>query len=152
MSWGDDDEDARIDATIKEYGHMIMGVMPTKADKHAPSMFYTVGLAEAGLPEIVCFGLPPQDIDLLNAAAALLRKGELPLDTPFAEFTIQPLVFKEVPPERGVGYVNYANARAGRPVKLIQMVWPDKAGQYPWSKKFDKRSRKHQPCLFQAAN
>ena len=151
MPWGDDEEDAGIDATIKEYGHMIMGVMPEKGEKHIP-FYYTVGLADAGLPEIVCFGLPPKDMSLLNGAAALLRKGELPLDTPYTGLTKQPLVFKTVPPERGVGYINYANARAGRPVNLIQMVWPDKAGQYPWSKKFDKRFRKHQPCLFPAAN
>ena len=145
---GEDEFGAEIEATVKEHGHMII---MTETEKRVP-MAYTVGLAEAGLPELVCFGLQPKDADVLNPAADLLRKGELPLDTPFKGFTKQALVFKAVPPERGVGYVNWANARIGRPVKLIQMVWPDKAGQYPWSKKFDKRFRKHQHCLFPAAN
>jgi hypothetical protein len=36
---------------------------------------------------MVCFGLQPKDMTLLNDAAALLRKGELPLDTPFTGLT-----------------------------------------------------------------
>ena len=40
-------------------------------------MAYTVGLAEKGLPELVCFALQPKDIGLLDGAAELLRKGEL---------------------------------------------------------------------------
>ena len=145
---GEDEFGAEIEATVKEHGHMII---MTETEKRVP-MAYTVGLAEAGLPELVCFGLQPKDAYVLNPAADLLRKGELPLDTPFKGFTKQALVFKAVPPERGVGYVNWANARAGLPVNLIQMVWPDKEGQYPWSAKFDNCFRAQQPCLFPAAN
>ena len=144
MPWPEDAFDTKIDADVKKFGQSIIG---TETEERVP-MAYTVGLAEADLPELVCFGLQPKDISLLNDAAALLRKGELPLDTPFGGFTKQLLVFKAVPPAAGIGYVNYANARAGHPVNLIQMVWPDKAGQYPWSKSFDRRLT--QPCLFQA--
>ena len=136
---------AGMDATIKKHGHMIIG---TETKTHVP-MAYTVGLAEKGLPELVCFGLQPKDIGLLDGAAELLRKGELPLDMPF---TKQQFMFKTVPSGRGVEYVGWANARARRPVDLIQMVWPDKAGEYPWSEKFDKRFREQQPCLFATAN
>ena len=83
MSWRDDDFDAKIDAEVKKSGHIII---MTETEKRVP-MAYTVGLAEAGLPEMVCFGLQPKDMTLLNDAAALLRKGELPLDTPFAGLT-----------------------------------------------------------------
>jgi hypothetical protein len=87
MSWGNDYKDAGMDAQIKEFGHIIIG---TETKKRVP-MAYTVGLAAAGLPEIVCFGLQPKDVTLLNGAAELLRKGELPLDTPFTGLTKQPL-------------------------------------------------------------
>ena len=63
--------DATIDADVKKFGHMII---MTETEERVP-MSYTVGLAEAGLPEMVCFGLQPKDMTLLNDAAELLRKG-----------------------------------------------------------------------------
>jgi hypothetical protein len=41
--------DAKIEATIKKFGHMVMGVRATEPGD-GPDMFYTVGLAESGLP------------------------------------------------------------------------------------------------------
>lgn len=147
-NWGDE-FDLHIDEVIKKAGQMIIGTQT----EEGVTMIYTVGLAEADLPEVVCFGLPTTHAGMLNEVADLLRKGELPLDTPINGISTNlALVFKAVQPERGIGYVNYANARAGRPVNLIQLVWPDKKGQYPWSKKFNKKMRQSQPCLFEATN
>jgi hypothetical protein len=90
MPWPEDAFDAQIDADVKKFGQ---GVIGTETEERVP-MAYTVGLAEADLPEIVCFGLDQKDIGLLNDVAALLRTGELPLDTPFAKITKKRLFLK----------------------------------------------------------
>ena len=81
-----------------------------------------------------------------------LKEGKLPLDIPLDEIANFSCVCKQVSAERGVGYINVANARAGRPVNLIQLVWPDEKGHFPWQKKFDKKLRRFQLSLYHQAS
>jgi hypothetical protein len=143
-----DDLFSDINNYIKQYG---CSIIATETDD--TSMSYTVGLSDSDLPEIVVFGLPPVSAHaILNDAAKLLKEDKLPLDTPISELANLPVVCKQVPAERGVGYINVANTRAGKPVNLIQLVWPDKEGHFPWQEKFDKKLRKFQLSLYQQAS
>ena len=133
---------------IKEYGCSIIST-----DTDGTRMAYTVGLSDSGLPEIVVFGLPPASAHgILNDAAKLLKEDKLPLDAPISELAKLPLVCKQVPAERGVGYINFAIIWAGRPVNLIQLVWPDEKGHFPWQKKFDKKLHRYQLSLYHQAS
>ena len=139
---------SNIDDHIKQYG---CSIIATETD--GTSMSYTVGLSDSGLPEILVFGLPPAAAHvILNDAAKLLKEDKLPLDTPIPELASLPFVCKQVPAERGVGYVNVAITRAGKPVNLIQLVWPDKDGHFPWQEKFDTKLRQLQFSLYQQAS
>ena len=139
---------SNIDNRIKQYGYSYIA---TGIDE--TSMTYTVGLSDSDLPEIVVFGLPLElAVVMLSDAVKLLKEGKLPLDTPLHEIANFSCVCKQVSAERGVGYINVANARAGRPVNLIQLVWPDEKGHFPWQKKFDKKLRKFQLSLYHQAS
>jgi hypothetical protein len=143
-----DDFFSEINNHIKEYGCSIIAT-----DTDGMSMSYTVGLSDSGLPEIVVFGLPSASAHaILNDAAKLLKEDKLPLDAPISGLANLPCVCKHVLAERGVGYINAANARAGRPVNLIQLVWPDEKGHFPWQKKFDKKLRRFQLSLYHQAS
>ena len=50
MPWPEDAFDTKIDADVKKFGQSIIG---TETEERVP-MAYTVGLAEADLPELVC--------------------------------------------------------------------------------------------------
>jgi Domain of unknown function (DUF4262) len=141
---------AETEVLIKRYGHTVIST-EMENDKGAfIPMAYTAGLSDNGLPEIICFGLPRRAGHiLLNDAAELLRKNKLPLDTAIPELAVGfPLVFKRVPAEQGVSYINLANYRAGRPVDLIQLIWPDEQSRFPWDAEFDPLMRDAQPLLF----
>ena len=142
---------SEITNQIKEYG---CSIISTETD--GTRMAYTVGLSDSGLPEIVVFGLPAATAHgILNDAAKLLKEDKLPLDAPISQLAKLPLVCKQVPAERGVESINvaivWADVWAGRPVNLIQLVWPDEKGHFPWQKKFDKKLRRFQLSLYHQA-
>lgn len=113
---------------IAEHGWMVQGVFPTKYDTEAP-FAYTVGLTVAGLPELVISGLPADLAQqLLNSAAKAslgtrLHPGQI-LDN------IASVPFRIV--EAPTAAVNMArHLYPGREVRALQLVWPDKDGNYP---------------------
>jgi hypothetical protein len=132
---------------IRKHGHSVIGT---------PDFSYTVGLSDKGLPEIICFGLDPMTSTIiLNEAVKHLRAGAIKLDKPcpFCDFSNDfAAVFKKIPAELGVDYITIANQRAGHPVNLIQLVWPDRNGRFPWEKKFDRKIVGAQTLLWQKAN
>lgn len=133
-----------IEENIEKYGHTVIATYTSMTN-----MAYTVGLTDKGLSEIVVFGLPEQSAHIvLNDSAQLAMENKLFLDVPNRLLANFPLIFKRVPPEAGVGYVNIANARAEHPVKLIQLVWPDEKGLFPWEDGFNEKFKEYQPLLF----
>lgn len=140
---------ADLERRIKEYGH---SVISTSADSPAGevSLAYTVGLADANLPELMVFGLPAQAACVLLAdAARMLREGKLPTDTRIEELASLPTIFKEVPPKIAEDFIVQANNRANRALPALQMVWPDRAGLFPWEPGADPRFAAAQPMLYQ---
>lgn len=138
----------KLEQNIREYGVAILGTSTDIAGRGV-SMTYTIGLADAGLPEIVTFGLPMHVAQvLLNQAAVMLREGKLRLDAAVEELGNLPLVFKNAPAHSVVDFIVQANNRAGRNLPALQMFWPDQAGHFPWDKGFDKRFKGMQPMLY----
>ncbi len=105
-----------------------------------PGWNYTIGLTERGQPELVVFGLPPAigHAVLANAITRLddIRDGAM-LD---GIATAYPAAFREIPSEEANDrFLVQANHFYGRTVPVIQLVWPDRAGLFPWQRGCDAR-------------
>ena len=142
----------KTDRLIKEYGVAVIGTAIETARDNL-SMSYTIGLSDVGKPEIVVFGLPHETaMALLNDAALLQRDDLLKLNEPTQEIGNLPLIFKSVSTAVAANYIIQANVRAGRDLSVIQMVWPDPEGLFPWEPKFAKRFAPMQLALYQSAH
>lgn len=140
---------ADLEDKIAKSGHAILSTMTTLPIGDV-SMAYTIGLADAGLPELLVFGLPPQvALVILNDAAQRLRKGRLPTDTLLTELATLPTVFKAVAPAIAEDFIIQANNRASRALPALQLIWPDRAGRFPWEPGADPHFAEVQPVLYQ---
>lgn len=142
----------KTERLIREHGLAVIGTSVTTEHGELP-MSYTIGLSDIGKSELVVFGLPAQSaMVMLKDAAALYRKDGLLLNQPVEQIGNLPVVFKPVLPAAAAEYIHQANARAGRDLPAIQMVWPDPAGLFPWDQGFAKRFIPMQPALYQVAH
>lgn len=149
---GMDGMEEGLEAMIAAFGH---AVVATRIDvpEGELSMSFTVGLSRRGLPELMTFALPDHVAQaLLNTSADRLSAGQLPTDVGLAEIA-SPLdvVFKVAAIEkvRRVSLAIEALAGVHAP-EVLQMVWPDKSGLFPWDAGFDESLRTRQPILYGA--
>lgn len=138
---------AEIADRVAEYGFAVQGTRDRWTNY---PLTYTVGLAEAGFPELVITGLPSPSAAQILAAAALdtLDAGqpyepgpvEFPELTPGLTFMVievdDPSAVPLVAAEARARNAQAVRAEAGddTPVELgaLQLVSPDAAGRYPW--------------------
>ena len=114
--------------TIAKHGWMIQGVFPREGDIDVP-FAYTVGLTEAGLPELVIAGLGwPDAGHILNDAARRHTADEI---LPGATVDgVASVPFRAV--AAPLAEVNMArNLYGADRVRAVQLVWPDAGGAYP---------------------
>ncbi len=139
-----------IKQNIAKYGcHLAL----IEADNYQPAFAYTIGLYERYRhPEIICFGLSTDLMGrLLNHAKDLIQKGII-LDVELLYrgfldgYNVQFLkVDKDYYPDY-LGYASwYYNYDQRFPV--LQLVWPDKSENYPWSESFNPEWVRLQPLL-----
>lgn len=130
---------------------MVSRVQGPETNEVDVSIAYTVGLMAKGLPELLVYGLPGETgHGILNDAAARLIAGDLEKDVPVDKLSNFPLVFKQVDPqkiEEVFGVVRLFSPD-GKSANLLQCVWPDKAGLFPWEAGFNEAFRKDQPLHF----
>lgn len=111
-----------------------------------PPFAYTVGLAAAGLPELLITGLPPErSMLLLNTVADyLVRTAEpAPGDTmTFPDHTSAEFVEVSEPSV----HMGWAAAFYGGPIRGLQVAWCDDHGHSPWCPDFNRGGRR-QPVL-----
>lgn len=113
---------------IRKNGWVVQAMVDPEDD---PGMQYalTVGLTEAGLPELVISGWPPeQSARLLNGFARLHLDREIRAG---AEVVAPPALvpFRAVAAPGALG--GPAITLYGRNATFLQLVWPDKDGAYP---------------------
>lgn len=124
-----------IQQKIREHGWMVQGVFPTTADD-GPSFAYTIGMTEAGLPELLMSGNLSHELlmILLNSAAKQHLAEEIKPGDEVSD--IASVTFKVVacgphaPIQQARNYYYDPYNRLGT-VRAIQLLWPDKAGAYP---------------------
>lgn len=125
------------------------------ADGNSPAYAFTIGhFYKMNHPEIIVIGLKPEiSQQLLNIVAIKVVGAKTKIE-PYKKYADMTegfsLVFIPVSLEHYAEYLGYANWFYGslpKPYPVLQMVWPDKAGLFPWDKGYDKRFLQIQPIL-----
>ncbi|MGH3673906.1 MAG: DUF4262 domain-containing protein [Pseudonocardiaceae bacterium] len=125
------------------HGWAVQGV---EGDKIHPPWAYTLGLTQCALPELVVTGLPlGRATRLLNGVAAHMVHAEPPAPGERIPLVDGPLIeIVELPhPD---AHLDTAVAFFGRDLRVLQLVWADDRGGWPWEPGF-RGGRRGQPVL-----
>jgi len=144
------DERKLID-DVEAYGCHIVQVRP---DNEMPGWSYTIGLYENfGQPEVIVVGLKDDTAQsVLNEVCALFRSGVV-FDERHRQNDLLAKVgceFRTVEKRwLDAGVMGYANWFYGGPVyPVLQCIYPDLKGVFPWEEGFDPSWRNRQALLF----
>jgi len=137
MCWQCENPDARwpdyldhVRALIRGFGWTVQGVARFRLH---PPWAYTVGLTEAGLPELVATGLPvPRATELLNDVAAhIFHSGTLPRPGDQIALVGGPLIEIVELPEPAAHLFTAVEIFGGQ-IGALQLVHADERGHWPW--------------------
>jgi uncharacterized protein DUF4262 len=107
---------------------------------------YTVGLHEAGLPELLATGLSPElAARMLNAVARYMAREVVPAPGERVRLSDR-WVCEVVEVAQPDAHLNFAVALYGPDVRALQLVWADAQGNWPWAAEFN-AGRGRQPVL-----
>jgi hypothetical protein len=140
---------------IEEHGCLVMGVFPTETSDLPVPFAYSIGLPITfpGAAEVLIFGLDPDSSQqIINTMVALMKEGKRFSDGDEAKGIIQrwPLAFRTVAKRHYAAYMGKAiEYHGGSDWPLLQMIWPDTKGAFPWRAGFEERFRARQPLLFE---
>ena len=142
-------EDREFVEAIREHGWFNTRVL---AEEGSPGFSYTTGFwLNRGLPEIILFSLPKETThgifwDLFRD----LEKGAPPptgIPVP-GVFGNADAYFFPVAPEHSAEHLRWSGWFYGSDdFPCLQLVWPDRAGLFPWQEGFEERFRADQPDL-----
>jgi hypothetical protein len=122
---------------IEVHGWQCTSVSAEEGDEETPPFSYTIGMHHSfGCPEFIVFGLPNETAHAIFGIIANAAKAgrPYPLDMPCADLISDfECIFVSVPRE---AYDEYVLSSLwfydGAEFPLYQVVWPSKAGHYPW--------------------
>jgi hypothetical protein len=136
-----DDRDRKVLADVASHGWTVIGI---EADAGGPGFAFSVGLYHTlGHPEVLLMGLrPPIAHRLINTIGDAVRAGttfepgrrydEIAAGYPVAFVAMDRRHYRE--------YLGYAGWFYGGPdFPVLQCVWPDEAGVFPWEPGYDSR-------------
>ncbi len=148
-SWQDDDE-RRVIEDVQQYGWHIVGV---DADQEGPGFAYSIGLYHRlKQPEIIVFGLSnfKTMAQVINSIGEEMKKGTKFEDWKENDQILEgySCMFRDVDHEFYPEYLGYAGWFY-RPddFPVLQCVWPDRQGRYPWHPEFPATLHARQPVL-----
>lgn len=123
-------------ANIAKYG---CSIIATNDDKY--TFTYTIGAN----PEIIVFGLPPS---WAHSFLMSVIEGNYPVDTEVEGLANMPLVLKNVDDTDAAieDYMCLLKAIDKPPVPIVQLVWPDESGAFPWEPEY---AETRQPFLYE---
>jgi uncharacterized protein DUF4262 len=132
-------EDDDIDRSVFEHGWHAIAV-----EDHEPPFLYTIGLiTQSNHPELIILGLERRTAySVIADVVATIRAG--------ADLDQLSFAFRPVHPSQHELYVGYAMSHARRhdtPLRVVQVLWPDKAGRFPTDGDCDLAVRTLQPPL-----
>jgi hypothetical protein len=130
----EDDSDRHILGSIERDGWAVLGI---QEEDDMPAYAFTVGTHHTfGGAELVMFGHQAETATgILNHAGQLMRDGhEFAVGTP-VEGLLEgfPAVLAPVDPRLFREYFGYARwLYRGNNFPMLQLVWPDREGRFPW--------------------
>ena len=134
----------KADEAIERCGHSIMYIFPTEGDSLITAFAYTVGLTEAGWPELVVQGLPAEYTEIiLNDLVGRCRKREKPPERGeiFHEICNCPVTLGTVDEEYIEENLGMSARRAASKglfeLRALQLIFPDKTGKFPREAGYD---------------
>jgi hypothetical protein len=139
----------RVVADVKKYGWHIVGV---EGDEDGPSFSYSVGLQYTFQhPELFVMGLPHNVAGaFINDIGKRIREGrsftaKSSVDGVAEGLTLRFARFGKRYYKEYLGCANWFYKSMDYPV--LQLVWPDPSGNFPWDAKFDGALFQHQLLL-----
>lgn len=145
-----DEDEKRLIDDVRDYGWHLIGVSD---DPEGPAFVYSVGLFHTlQHPEIIIFGLSSTSVmgQIINSIGELVRQGRRFADRIESSEVLEgyTCTFREVPLDAYPDYLGFARWYY-RPEQfpVLQCVWPDKAGIYPWQAECHPWVIRHQPIL-----
>lgn len=145
----EDDFDRKLLADIARVGWSVLGI---EADEDGPDFAYSLGIFHTlAAPEILIMGLKmPTAQRLINDMGDAIRSGrsfeagrqydDIAEGLPLAFVAVSRALYRE--------YVGYARwFYGGSEFPLLQCVWPDKKGRFPWQPRYDVRFFQKQRIL-----
>jgi hypothetical protein len=150
----EDDSDRKLLSDIEKYGWHVVFVTEEPA---TPQFAFTVGLHyRYSHPEILVMGLKQATAhSLLHSLVEKIKQGEKlesgSLVTDIASFPLAlvPIHIDHYREHLGYGMWFYRSLRA--PFPALQLVWPDRAGLFPWQNGYDARFNELQRMLHRAS-
>ena len=137
-----DESDRKLLSDVSEFGWHVVGV---QEENSSPLFAFTVGLFYQYLhPEILIMGLPHEVAHkLLASAKNIIHKGGSiqPWSAleEVASFPLMALPIHLNHYREHLGYATWFYESLPEPFPAIQLVWPDKAGVFPWQEGYDQR-------------
>jgi hypothetical protein len=137
---------------VDRYGWHV-ALVPAQPEAGRPPFAHTIGLHRTfGAPEVICFGLDLATLHaLLNLSGEALREGrQLELQLPFEGIlSAYPVTFQPVDSRHLPDHLGYAIwFHECRPFPVLQLVWPDQDGRFPWDPNCAETTRSLQPRLY----
>ena len=142
-------DDEKLIKDIKEFGWAVIMI---EATDYLPSFSYTIGLwKNYNHPELIAFGLTTKTLhSILNIGGALAKEGAiLQTGREYEDFfdngSTQFINVDKRNIKDYLGYAIWFNKTNEFPV--LQLIWTDRKGKYPWDKSFEEEFVYRQPLL-----
>lgn len=132
----EDEYDRKLLADIESHGWHLVGICDESGEEVA--YVFSVGLQHTfGQPEICLFGLSDFSVmgRIINHIGELMREGQPFEDWLASEDVLEGAVcvFRQVPKEHYQEYFGYCRwYYEGDEFRMLQCVWPDRNGKFPW--------------------
>jgi hypothetical protein len=149
-----DEGEAQLLADIEQVGwHMIT----VAEDDEGPGWTYSIGFFHSyGHPEVVVFGLPNDVMQgIVDSIASLIKAGSHFADRDETDQVLSgyPCVFRTVQASHYAAHFGYAQwFYKSQPFPILQCVWPDTTGRYPWEAGCEAGIVRLQPALYDNAS
>jgi hypothetical protein len=146
----DDDCDVKLLSDVEQHGWHLVRIGD---DEDGPAYVFPAGIFHTlGKPEICIFGLRDTGAmgQILNGIVELMKSREDVEDWYASEDVLEgySCVFREVSPSKYQEYFGYARwFYEGDQFSMLQCVWPDQSGHFPWSSEFNSQMLESQPVL-----
>ena len=145
-----DEQDQEFLAAIDKHGWFNTRVFDP--DGELPDFSYSTGFwLRHRFPEIILFGLPKEvSHEVLWDVFRCIKQGDdLPMGVRLGEiFGNADAFLLPVAKRHYEGHFNWCNwFYRGDEFPCAQLIWPDRAGKFPWEPGFDEDMRRDQPDL-----